>query len=180
MNTIKEKQKKTFEALKDKFGYSNSLAAVRIEKVVVNVGTGRMTRSDKGRNEFVAKRLASITGQKSAPRGARKSVSAFSIRQGEPIGHVVTLRGRRMYDFLERLFNTALPRTRDFRGLNRSAVDEMGNLTIGIREHNIFPETSDEDLRDIFGIAVTIVTTTGTREEAIAFFEQIGVPFKAK
>jgi len=178
MKSIKEKQNKVFELLKSRFGYTNKMTAPRIDKVVVSVGTGKMTRSDKKRNEFIADRLSKITGQKPSPRGARKSIASFKLRQGEPIGLLVTLRGRRMHDFLDRLFNIVIPRIRDFRGIERKSVDETGNLTIGIRENNAFPETADEELKDVFGLAVTIATTAKTRDEGLAFFEALGVPLK--
>ena len=101
------------------------------------------------------------------------------LGEGEIVGYQVTLRGARMWDFLEKLIHIALPRTRDFRGLNATAIDEMGNMTIGIKEHSIFPEASEEDLKDVFGLAITIVTTAGSKKEAEAFFRHLGVPLKA-
>ena len=178
MRSIKEKEKKAFDALKDRLGYTNPLAAPRIKKVVVGTGTGKISGADKKKNDFVADRLAKITGQKPASRGARRSVASFKIRQGDPIGFSVTLRGKRMYDFLDRLIDIAVHRTRDFRGFDKKSVDAMGNLTLGIREHNVFPETADEELKDVFGLAVTIVTSAKSCDEAIAFFETLGVPFK--
>jgi len=127
---------------------------------------------------MIADRLAKITGQKAALRGAKQSVSSFKVRQGDPIGIVVTLRGKRMFAFLEKLINVALPRTKDFRGINRTAVDNVGNLTIGIKEHTIFPETADEDIRDVFGMSITLVSTAKNKKEGTAFFEILGIPFK--
>ena len=101
-----------------------------------------------------------------------------SERKGDPIGVVVTLRGGRMYAFLEKLINVALPRTKDFRGISKKAVDDVGNMTIGVKEHTIFPETADEDIRDVFGMAITIVSSAKNKKEGIAFFELLGVPFK--
>lgn len=176
MQLTKEKQDSAFSVLKDTLGYINPMQAARIEKVVVSSGVGRVT--DKGRLEMIQGRLSKITGQSVAPRRAKKSIASFKVRQGDAIGYQVTLRGARMYDFLDRLLNIALPRTRDFRGISPSAIDEMGNLTIGVREHTVFPETADEDLKDIFGLAITIVTTAKTREEARAFLTHLGVPFK--
>ena len=178
MQSIKEKEQKTFEALKEQFGYANKLAAPKIIKVVVNSGTGKASRVDKKRNDFVADRLTRITGQKPVPRGAKKSIAAFKVREGDPIGFAVTLHGERMYGFLDKVLNVALPRTRDFRGLSLAAVDEMGNYTIGVKEHTVFPETSDEELKDVFGLAITVVTTAKTKEEAHALFEHLGFPFK--
>lgn len=177
MSLTKEQERKTKGALEDLFGYSNPMQSPKIKKVIVSVGTGKFNK-DKVRNKLVAERLAKITGQKAAPRGAKKSIAAFKTRQGDIIGYQVTLRGKRMYDFVDRLLHVALPRTRDFRGLKRESVDEMGNCTIGIREHTIFPETADEDLKDIFSFAVTIVTSASTKKEALAFLEHLGFPFK--
>ena len=154
------------------------MAAPKIKKVVLNTGTGTPMKKDKNKNEAIMLRLAKITGQKGALRGAKQSVSSFKIRQGDPIGAVVTLRGGRMYAFLEKLINIAVPRTKDFRGLNRSGVDNVGNLTIGIKEHTIFPETADEDIRDVFGLSITIVSSAKNKKEGTAFFELLGIPFK--
>lgn len=178
MESIKEKQKNTYTALREKLGFKTPMAAIRILKVVVNSGTGKHSRTDKSKNEFVAGRLTQITGQKASARGAKLSVASFKLREGDVIGQMVTLRGHRMYDFLDRLFNIAIPRIRDFRGFPRSSVDAMGNFTIGIREHNIFPETADEELKDVFGLSVSIVTNAKNREEALALFDHLGVPFK--
>ena len=177
MSLTKEQERKIAGTLKDLFGYNNLMQLPKIEKVVVSVGIGRFNK-DKVRNKLVEERLAKITGQKSAPRGAKKSIASFKTRQGDIIGYQVTLRGKRMYDFIDRLLHTALPRTRDFRGLKRESVDEMGNCTIGIKEHTIFPETADEDLKDIFSFAITIVTSASTKKEALAFLEHLGFPFK--
>lgn len=176
--TVKEKENKAFEVMKGEFHYKNSMAMPKLVKVVLNVGTGTMIKKDKNKNDFILDRLAKITGQKGATKGAKQSISTFKIRQGDPIGVSVTLRGKRMYSFLEKLFNVALPRTKDFRGINRSIVDNIGNATIGIKEHTIFPETADEELKDVFGLAITLVSTAKTKPEATKFFELIGVPFK--
>lgn len=178
MKLVKEKQNSVYTALKEAFGYSNPHRAPKLVKVVVSVGTGTAAKNDKTKNDFIAERLSKITGQKPSSRGARKSIATFKLREGDPIGFAVTLRGARMYDFLDRLFNVAMPRIRDFRGFDPKSIDEMGNLTIGISEHNVFPETADEEIRDVFGLAVTLVTTAQNKEEAEAFFRQIGVPFK--
>ena len=173
-----EKMKKTSGALSSEFHYKNAIAAPKLKKIVLNVGTGTAIKKDKNKNELIADRLAKITGQKPAMRGAKKSIASFKIRQGDPIGIVATLRGKRMYAFLEKLINVALPRTKDFRGINRKAVDSIGNLTIGIKEHTIFPETADEDIKDVFGLAITIVSTAKNQKEGFAFYELIGIPFK--
>jgi large subunit ribosomal protein L5 len=135
-------------------------------------------KKDKNKNEAISDRLAKITGQKGALRGAKQSISSFKIRQGDPVGVVVTMRGKRMYAFLEKLINVAIPRTKDFRGINRTGVDNIGNLTIGIKEHTIFPETADEDIRDVFGMSITLVSTAHNKKEGTAFFEILGIPFK--
>ncbi|MFA5095437.1 MAG: 50S ribosomal protein L5 [Candidatus Paceibacterota bacterium] len=176
--TVKEKEALVFEKMKSNFHYKNSMAAPRMVKVVLNVGTGTAIKKDKNKNEAIGERLAKITGQKGALRGAKQSVASFKVRQGDPIGVIVTLRGKRMYAFLEKLINIALPRTKDFRGINPRAVDNIGNLTIGIKEHTIFPETADEDIRDVFGLAITLVSTAKNKKEGKAFFELIGIPFK--
>lgn len=160
------------EALKRK----NLMSMPRLVKVVVASGTGRT--KDKQRNAHVADRLARISGQKSSPRAAKKSIASFKLREGETIGHAVTLRGARMYGFLDKLVLSALPRTRDFKGIKTTAIDEVGNLTIGIKEHSIFPECADEEQKDLFGLAVTVVTTAKNRQEARLLFDAMGIPFK--
>ena len=154
------------------------MSAPRLMKVVVSSGTGSAMKKDNKRNDLVSDRMAKITGQKPSPRGAKQSIATFKIRQGDPVGITVTLRGPRMYAFLEKFFNIAIPRTKDFRGYNAKSVDDIGNLTLGIKEHTIFPETADEDIKDVFGLAVTIVSSAKTKAEGTAFFELIGVPFK--
>ena len=176
--TVKEKEAEAFSKMKTVFHYKNVMAAPKLKKIVLNIGTGTGLRKDKNRNTFISDRLAKITGQKTALRGAKKSISSFKVRQGDPIGVIVTLRGKRMYAFLEKLVNVALPRTKDFRGINRTVVDNIGNLTLGIKEHTIFPETADEDIKDVFGLSITLVSTAKDRKEGLAFFELLGVPFK--
>ncbi len=176
--TVTEKEKEVFKNLAGQFGYTNALEAPRLVKVVVSSGTGSQIKKDKKRNELVAERLAKITGQKPAGRGAKKSIAGFKSRQGEIIGFVTTLRGKRMRAFLDKFLNVALPRTKDFKGVNRTAVDEMGNLTVGVKEHTIFPETADEDLKNVFGMAITVVSTAKNKKEAAAFFEALGFPLK--
>ncbi|MCB9805705.1 50S ribosomal protein L5 [Candidatus Nomurabacteria bacterium] len=177
MERIKDKQKKAFEKLKDQFSYKNVMQAPRLTKVVVSTGVGKI-KTDKRKVELIPEKLAVITGQKPSLRPAKKSIATFKVREGQISGYQVTLRGERMYDFLDRLVNIALPRTRDFRGINLSGVDEMGNYTLGIRENTIFPETADEDLKDVFGMAVTVVTTSKTKVETEAFLKLLGFPFK--
>jgi len=176
MNLTQEKVKSAYETLKGTFEYTNVMQAPKIEKVVISVGVGKV--SDKLQRKLIEDRLARITGQKAAPRGAKKSIAAFKSREGDIVGYQVTLHGARMYDFVDKLIHIVFPRTRDFRGLTPSSIDEMGNITLAIKEHTIFPEASDEELRSVFGFAVTIVTTAKGKEEAEAFLRHIGLPLK--
>ncbi len=172
-----ENKKNMFEALKERFGYTSPMQAPRVEKIIVSTGIGKI-QGDKKKVALIADRLAKITGQKPKQNAAKVSVAGFKLREGNIIGYQVTLRGSRMDNFLDKLINIALPRTRDFRGLDAGAIDEMGNYSIGIREHTIFPETSDEDISNVFGLGITIVTTASTKEEAEAFLREIGMPLK--
>lgn len=176
METMKVKLANAFDALKEGFGYVNVMQAPRIQKVVVSIGIGKV--QDKQRRALIADRLARITGQKPSPRGAKKSIASFKLREGDVVGYQVTLRGARMDHFLTKLIHIALPRTRDFRGIPATAIDDMGNITLGLREHTIFPETSDEDIKDVFGLAITIVTTAKSKAEAEALLRHIGFPLQ--
>jgi large subunit ribosomal protein L5 len=176
MKKIQEKSKEVFASLKSEHGYKNPMQAPKVTKVVVSVGVGSF--KDKKKIELAINRLTKITGQKPSVRGAKQSVAAFKVRQGDPVGLQVTLRGKRMFDFLDKLVNIALPRTKDFRGIPVTGVDEMGNYTLGIREHSIFPETTDEELKDIFGLAVSIVTTAKNKKEVQALLTFLDFPFK--
>ena len=176
--TVKEKEAEAYNKMKSVFHYKNAMAAPRLQKIVLNVGTGTAMKKDKNKNTAISDRLAKITGQKPSPRGAKQSIASFKIRQGDPVGIVVTLRGKRMFAFLEKFLNVSLPRTKDFRGINRSVVDAIGNMTMGIKEHTIFPETADEDIKDVFGFSITMVSTAKTKAEGLAFYELLGVPFK--
>ena len=174
---VQAKEQESYEVLSSTFGYTNKMQAPTIEKVVVSVGVGKV-RNDKNKMDVIEDRLAKITGQHAAQVAAKKSIAQFKVRAGDVAGYKTTLSGQRAYDMLDKLIHVALPRTKDFRGINRTSVDEMGNLTIGIKEHTIFPETGDEDIRDVFGLAVTVVSSVGNQDEAMAFFEHLGVPFK--
>lgn len=176
METMKTKLQNVFTTLKDELGYTNTNQAARIEKVVVSVGTGKI--DDKAKVQLIQDRLAKITGQKPAPRPAKQSIASFKLREGDIIGYQVTLRGTRMQHFLDKLIHLALPQTRDFRGLKVTAIDEMGNMTLGIKEHTIFPETADEELKDVFSLAITIVTTAKDKTEAEALLRHIGLPLQ--
>jgi len=174
--STKTAQTKTLNTLKEKFGYKNVMQVPKVVKVVLNTGIG--SEKNKKKIEIMHDRLAKIAGQKVAPRPAKKSIASFKLREGDTASYQVTLRGKRMQDFLDRFLVVALPRTRDFRGISRDSVDEMGNLTVGVSEHTVFPETSDEDLSNVFGLSVTLVTTAKNRKEALSFFEHVGIPFK--
>ncbi len=174
--TIFELNKNSFKGMKEKFGWKNPMQGTRLTKVVLSTGIGSV--KDKKKVELISDRLAKITGQKPALRGAKKSIATFKVRTGDPVGYQITLRGKRMCDFVDRLVHIALPRTKDFRGISRTAVDEMGNYTLGIKEHTIFAETSDEDLKDVFGMGLTVVTTSNNKEETLAFLEYLGFPLK--
>lgn len=176
METTKEKIAKSFDALKGTFGYKNIAQSPRIEKVVISAGVGSFR--DKKKIDLAVDRLAKITGQKPVKKGAKQSVAAFKVREGDTVGIQITLRGQRMYDFLDRLINIALPRTKDFRGIPTTGIDEMGNYTLGIRENTIFPESSDEELKDVFGLAVTVVTNLKDKKETFEFLSHLGFPFK--
>ncbi|MCR4283867.1 MAG: 50S ribosomal protein L5 [Parcubacteria group bacterium] len=177
MQTIKEKYKKTAIArMKEKFGYKNEMAIPKVVKVVVNVGTGSI--NDKKKIEEVEKGLAQITGQKPSPRAAKKSIATFKLREGSVIGYAVTLRGEKMNSFLEKLINVTIPRMRDFKGLNISGIDDMGNFSMGIKDHLIFPEAGHEDLSKSFGLSITIVTSAKTKDEAEELLRLLGLPFK--
>lgn len=176
MKHIKTKIKEAYPTMKEEFGYTNIMQSPKITKVVVSAGVGSI--KDKKKVELIADRLSKITGQKPISRGAKQSIASFKTRQGDLVGYQVTLRGARMYDFLDRLLNVALPRTRDFRGISINAIDEMGNYTLGIKENTIFPETSDEDLKDVFGMGIVVVTSVKGKDETRRFLELIGFPFK--
>lgn len=175
MAGLQEKyRKEVMPKMAKAFGYKNVMAVPRIEKVVVHSGVGRLR--DEKQQEVVRRGLALITGQKPAHRAARQAIAAFKTRRGLTIGYQVTLRGQRMWDFLTRLVAVAIPRQRDFRGIGPASFDGRGNLTIGFREHIVFPELIGEDVPFIFGLAVTIVTSARRREEAIALFQTLGFP----
>lgn len=178
IKTTKQKVESSFDSLKGKFGYKNKLAAPKLSKIVVSVATGSMMKKDRHKNDLIMDRLTKITGQKPTLRKAKKSIATFKTRQGDQIGVAVTLRGKRMYDFIDKVLNIALPRTKDFRGLNPKSLDNIGNFTFGIKEHTIFPEIKDEEIKDVFGMAVTMVTTAKNKDEAKAFLDLVGMPWR--
>lgn len=166
-----------------KFGYRNKMAVPKIEKIIVNCGFGKQVASKTSKEgekiqKHILQELSLITGQKPALRKAKKSISSFKLRKGIAIGAVATLRGRKMYDFLERLIFITFPRTRDFRGIDSKLIDQKGNLSLGFKEHTSFPEILVEKEKSIFGLEVTIVTTSKSREEGIELLRLIGFPLK--
>jgi len=163
--------------LREEFSYRNPHQIPRLEKIVVNIGLGEATQNPK-LLERAAEELALITGQKALVRRARKSVANFKLRQGQPIGAMVTLRGSRMWEFFDRLTNVALPRVRDFRGTSPKAFDGRGNYTLGVREQIIFPEVDYDKVEKITGMNVTVVTSAKTDAEAKALLTHLGMPFR--
>lgn len=176
VESLQEKQNTAFDALSADFGYENKMEVPRLKKVVITSGIGSV--SDPEKIELIRDRLAKITGQKPVPTTAKQSIASFSTRTGDVLGYKVTLRGTEMRNFIDKLIHLTLPRTKDFRGISRDTIDEMGNISIGISEHTSFPETSDEELKNVFGIGVTIVTSAEDKESAEAYLEHIGIPFQ--
>jgi large subunit ribosomal protein L5 len=174
--TIKELYNKEAVAeMKKKFGFKNNMQVPRIEKVVVNVGIGKFIK-DANLVKDVTATVTMITGQKPLTTKARKSIAGFKIREGLEVGSKVTLRGRRMWDFLDRLVGGAIPRIRDFQGIKESAVDGSGNLNIGIKEHVIFPEILPENVKNMIGLQVTVVTNAKNREKGLELFRLLKFP----
>jgi len=163
--------------LAEQFGFGNRYRVPRIEKVVVNVGLGEAPKNAKLLDSVVAE-VASITGQKPVVTRARKAISNFSLREGMPVGVKVTLRGARMYEFLDRLINVAIPRVRDFRGVPTRAFDGRGNYTLGVKEQMIFPEIDYDKVEKIHGMDIVMVTSTEKDAEALALLREMGMPFR--
>ena len=178
MTKLREKYiKKVIPAMKEKFGYKSDLAVPRITKVIINTGFNPAIKNEKMQQE-IANDLALITSQKAMPCQTKKAEAGFKIRKGMIIGLKVSLRGQRMYDFLDRLINIVLPRGRDFRGLPEKNIDQAGNFNIGIKEQIIFPEISAEKTRNIFGFEIAVVSTAKSREEGVELFKLLGFPIK--
>ena len=178
MSRLKDKyQKDVVPALRKEFGYKNVMAVPKIEKVVVNMGLGEATSNvkivDTGADE-----LARITGQKAVTRRSKKSIAAFKVRKGQPVGTSVTLRGERMWEFLDRLMAIALPRVRDFKGVSPKGFDGRGNYTLGLRDQLLFPEIDYMKLDKARGMNVSVVTTARTDQEARKLLQFIGMPFR--
>ena len=164
------------KALMEKYNYSSVMQIPHLDKVVINIGVGEAT-ADKKQLEEAVKELAIITGQKPVTTKARKSIATFKLREGQEIGCKVTLRGVRMYEFIDKLVSIALPRVRDFRGVSKNAFDGHGNYTLGVKEQLIFPEIEYDKVSKIRGMDIVIVTTAQTDEEAYSLLELIGMPF---
>lgn len=178
MNRLKEQyEKEVVPALQKAFQYKNVMQVPRIEKVVINIGLGKEMDNPKAL-EAAAADLMQITGQKPVMTKARKSIANFKLREGRVIGTKVTLRGERMWAFLDRLMNTALPRVRDFRGVSPDAFDGRGNYTLGLRDQLIFPEIEYDKIDKLRGMEVTIVTTATSDDQARAMLQLLGMPFK--
>ncbi len=163
-------------ALIERFGYSTPMQAPKIEKITVNMGVGE-AKQDSKVLEAATEQLATIAGQRPSVRRARKSIAQFKVREGMPVGVAVTLRGERAYEFLDRLMSVAIPRIRDFRGLNPRAFDGRGNYSMGVREQIIFPEIDYDEIDQVRGLDITITTNARSDEEAFALLEAIGMPF---
>lgn len=178
MPRLQERYQKTaIPALKKELGLENVMALPRVMKVVLNSGVGKFA-TDQKKVEGVVKALTRITGQKPVVTKAKKSISNFKIRKGLGIGVMVTLRGPRMYDFLDKLINVTLPRVRDFHGLPPTAFDTQGNYTISFREHNVFPEIRTDELEMLHGLQVTICTSAPSPKEAAILLRQLGLPLR--
>jgi large subunit ribosomal protein L5 len=165
------------ERLMERFGYSSPMQVPRLQKITVNMGVGEAKTNAKALDNAVEE-LTTITGQRAQITRARKSIAGFKIREGMPIGAKVTLRGARMYEFLDRLVSIALPRIRDFRGLSPSSFDGWGNYSLGVREQLIFPEIDYDDIDTIRGLDVAITTTAKTDEEGLELLREFGLPFR--
>lgn len=177
MARLREKYKQEIvPALMQKFSYRNQLQVPRLVKIVINVGVGKATQNIK-LLETAAKELEQITGQHPVIKRAKKSISNFHLRQNNPIASTVTLRGPRMYEFLDRLLNLALPRIKDFRGISAKGFDGRGNYNLGLKEQIIFPEINFDKIMEVHGLNVTIVTTAKTDAEAEELLRQFGAPF---
>ncbi|MDD3285728.1 MAG: 50S ribosomal protein L5 [Patescibacteria group bacterium] len=175
---LKEKyQKEIAPSLKEKFSYKNTILVPRLQKVVINIGFGKHAK-EKEAISAIESALTKISGQKPILTKAKKSISAFKVREGMVIGAVATLRGERMYDFVEKLVNISFPRVRDFRGISDKGVDRNGNMTIGLKDYSCFPELKAEDIDQIYGLEICLNTNAKNREEGLALFQAFGFPFK--
>jgi large subunit ribosomal protein L5 len=178
-NFLKKYNSEVVPKFREKFGEKNIFSVPKITKVVINCGLGKFLKEKEAVDEIV-RDLRDISGQKPVLVKAKKSVSGFKIRQGQEVGVVVTLRGNRMWSFLERLVGSALPRIRDFRGIDAKNFDKNGNLNLALKEHTVFPEISAENAKNIFSFQITVVTTSKEREEGIEIFRMLGFPIKSE
>lgn len=179
MGLQEEYKKEILPKLKEKFGYKNNLEAPKLSKVVVNAGFGRHMK-EKAYIDAVVDGLTRITGQKPVLTKAKKSISSFKIREGNVIGACVTLRGKRMNDFVEKMIHVSFPRVHDFRGISDKSVDQQGNMTVGFKEHLAFPEIKADDVENVYGLEVCLNTTAKSRDEGLELFRLMGFPFKTK
>ena len=177
MSYYEEFKSKVIPTLQKDLGIKNVLAVPRVDKVQVNVGIGSLTKNTKDFSDVV-ENIAKITGQKPVITNAKVAISNFKLRKGMPVGIAVTLRGKSMYEFIYRLVNIALPRVRDFRGLNKKSFDGKGNFSIGIKEALVFPEINPDDVLNVHGLQINIITTAKSNEDGIALLKQLGFPFK--
>ena len=178
MNRLIERyQNDVVKSLVEKFNYSSSMQAPKVEKIVLNIGVGDAVSNSKLLDEAVNE-LTLITGQKPVITRAKKSIAGFKLREGAPIGCKVTLRGERMYEFLDKLVNISLPRVRDFRGVSNNSFDGRGNYTLGIKEQLIFPEINFDKVNKLRGMDIVFVTTAKSDEEGRELLAQLGMPFK--
>jgi large subunit ribosomal protein L5 len=178
MNALKKQyNEEIVPALKEKFNYSSVMEVPRLEKIVINIGVGDGAREEKY-IEAAKAELAQITGQAPVVTKAKKSIAGFKLREGQPIGVKVTLRGENMYNFMEKLIRVALPRVRDFRGISDKAFDGFGNYTLGIKDQLIFTEVNYDDVVKLRGMDIVFVTTAKTNEEAYALLDSFGMPFR--
>lgn len=177
---LKKYKEEIIPKMKEKFNYSSDFAVPKINKIVINIGVGRLSQqSNFDKNlESILSDISAITGQKPALTTAKKSIAGFKVRAGQTIGLKTTLRNLKMYDFLQRLISFTFPRTKDFRGVSVNNIDESGNLNIGIKEHIVFPEISTDIIKFDFGLEISIVSNAKTKEEAIELYKLFGIPFK--
>ena len=178
MNRLQEKYQNSVKAeLQNKFAYKSSMQIPKLEKIVINMGVGDAVANSKVLDDAVEE-LTQITGQKPVVTKAKKSIANFKLREGMPIGCKVTLRGERMYEFLDKLVSIALPRVRDFHGINGNAFDGRGNYTLGVKEQLIFPEINFDKVKKVRGMDIVIVTTANTDEEGRTLLQLLGMPFR--
>lgn len=178
MNSLRKKyQEEILPKLQEKLGIKNSMACPRLSKIIVNMGV-KDAVSDKKSIDKASEIMTQITGQKPKITSAKQSISSFKLREGDKIGVVATLRGRRMYDFFDKLTSVVLPRIKDFHGVNRTSFDGKGNYTLGFSEHTVFPEIDPGKVEKIQGLEITIVTTAKDNKEGMALLEGFGMPFK--